>query len=64
MKILKNTKVNLEDGNDNLNKSYDITFADFPLAEITLWFIDYTLLFLCEKESIRQGIHCSSLSFH
>ncbi|WP_367389081.1 DUF6876 family protein [Lewinella sp. LCG006] len=38
----------LEDGNDNLVKSYDITFTDFPLTEIILWFTDNTLLLPCE----------------
>lgn len=38
----------VEDGNDNCVASYSITFTDFPLAEMTLWFTDNTLLLPCE----------------
>lgn len=34
----------LEDGDENVIKSYQIDYTDFPLKEFTLWFINKTLL--------------------
>jgi hypothetical protein len=34
----------LEDGNGNQVKSFEITFTDFPLDEITFWFVNNVLL--------------------
>ena len=36
--------IEVEDGNDNLIKEFKIPYTDFPLAELTLWFTDRTLL--------------------
>lgn len=30
--------INIEDGNDNVIRSQEIEYTDFPLDEITLWF--------------------------
>ena len=34
----------VEDGNNNLIKSFQIEFTDFPLKQIDLWFIEGTLI--------------------
>lgn len=37
-------KIIVDNGNKRILKEYNIEFTDFPLAEITLWFTDRTLL--------------------
>lgn len=45
IKVEKNkAKITVEDGNHNKLKSFKIDFTDFPLEEITLWFISDTLM--------------------
>jgi len=36
--------INVEDGNNNILKTYNLDFTDFPLDEMTLWFTDRVLL--------------------
>ena len=36
--------IKVEDGNDNLIKSFNISYTDFPLDTFILWFIDGALL--------------------
>lgn len=36
--------ITIDDGNKNIIKKFNLEFTDFPLAEITLWFTDRTLL--------------------
>lgn len=38
-----------EDGNDKVVLTEDITFTDFPLPEITLWFENWTLMLPSER---------------
>jgi hypothetical protein len=40
----QNAKLILEDGNDNLIKSSQVFYTDFPLPEFTLWLVDKTLM--------------------
>lgn len=37
-------QIKVEDGNDNLVKSFQLEFTDFPLKQIDLWLIEETLL--------------------
>lgn len=36
--------IKVEDGNDNLVKSFNISYTDFPLDNFILWFINGALL--------------------
>jgi len=36
--------IQVEDGDKNKIKCFELTYTDFPLPEFTLWFIDRTLL--------------------
>lgn len=37
-------QIKVEDGNDNLVKTFQLEFTDFPLSQIALWFIEGTLI--------------------
>ena len=36
--------IKVEDGKDNLIKEFKISYTDFPLKELSLWFVNNTLL--------------------
>ena len=40
--------ITIEDGNDNLVKTFKLNYTSFPLEEYTLWMIDGVLLLLSE----------------
>jgi hypothetical protein len=40
----RGAQIKVEDGNNNLIKSFELEFTDFPLKQIDLWFIEGTLI--------------------